>query len=119
MGEVQCTQLSDTSEIKLTNDFFLNFPGMLSTKHCFEKKAINRSPCLLRDVMSQTYSICACTNVLVLIMCVIHRFKLHFAVAGCIVLGKDLTGRKCRAYGTISYKICGKITPFTVRTLEP
>ena len=58
--------------------------------------------------------------VLVLITCVIHRSKLYFEVGGYIVystnhLGKSLTGRRCRAYRTISYEICGKITPFILR----
>ena len=55
--------------------------------------------------------------VLVLIMRVIHRSKLHFAVARNTVYKsntreKNLTGRKCRAYRTISYKISGNITLF-------
>ena len=55
--------------------------------------------------------------VLVLITSVIYRLTLHFAVARNIVhksntREKNLTGRKCRAYRTIWYKICGKITLF-------
>ena len=29
---------SDSSEIKVTTEFFWNFPWMFSTKHCFERK---------------------------------------------------------------------------------
>ena len=46
--------------------------------------------------------------VVVLITRVIYRSKLHFAVAWNIVY----KSRKCRAYRTISYKICGIITLF-------
>ena len=68
----------------------------------------------LRDVMSQSYLI---VPVLVLITRVIHRSKLHFAVARNIVYKsntqeKNLTGRKCRVHRTIFYKICGNITLF-------
>ena len=55
--------------------------------------------------------------VLVVARTVIHRSKLYFEVGGYIVystihLGKNLTGRRCRAYRTISYEICGKIAQF-------
>ena len=56
---------------------------------------------------------------LMLITGVIHLSKLYFAVAGSIIylkryLGKNLTGRKCRAYGTILYEIGRKIVHIVV-----
>ena len=54
-----------------------------------------------------------------LITGVIHLSKLYFAIAGSIIylksyLGKNLTGRKCRAYGTILYEIGRKIVHIVV-----
>ena len=47
----------------------------------------------LRDVIGQSYLICACSYVLVLITPFIHRSKLYFAVARNIVY-KSNTGGK-------------------------
>ena len=82
-----------------------NFPWMFSTKHCFEKYNKNdRSPFSFKKMWWANLT--SFVPLLVLITRVIDRSKLHFAV------GKNLTGRKCRAYRTISYKICGNITLF-------
>ena len=68
----------------------------------------------LKDVMA---NLTPFMPVLVLITRVVHRYTLHFAVARNIsyksnTREKNLTGRKCRAYITTSYKICGNITLF-------
>ena len=64
--------------------------------------------------MGQSYSIYACTSANHACYSLVHitfcgswkhsLFKQY--------LEKNLTGRKCRAYGTLIYKICGKIAPF-------
>ena len=89
---------------------------MFPTKCCFENpiKMIGHEA-RLRDVTAQSFF--QFMSVLVLITCVIHRSKSYFDLGGYIVystnhLGKNLTGRRCRAYRTISYEICGQITPF-------
>ena len=56
----------DPSEIKFTDESFWNFPWKFSTKHCFEKKkntikTIGHHSCL-RDMMGQSYPICACIS---------------------------------------------------------
>ena len=66
----------------------------------------------LRDVTGQSHPIYPCTRANH--ARVINRSTLHFAVARNIVYNsntweKNLTGRKCQAYRTISYKIRGKI----------
>ena len=64
----------------------------------------------LRDVMGQSYPIYACTRAN-------HARYSSVQVTFCgsskhsllkLYLGKSLTGRKCGAYETISYKIFGK-----------
>ena len=69
----------------------------------------------LRDVMRA--NLLPFVSVIVLITRVIHRSTLHFAAAQNIVYKsntreKNLTGRKCRVYRTISFKICGNSTIF-------
>ena len=60
-------------------NFFETFPecSLPSTVSKNTKKMIGHHS-RLRDVMGQSYLICACT---LIITCVIHRSKLHFAVA--------------------------------------
>ena len=96
-------------------NFFETFPKC-SLPSTVSKNAIKMigHHSLLRDVVGQSYLI---VPVLVLITHVIHRSTLHYAVARNIVYKsntrkKNLTGRKCRAYRTISYKISGNITLF-------
>lgn len=94
----------------------------VSTKHCFSKtiKMIGCHACL-RDVLGQSYSLHACT-------CANLACYSSLFVGGCCILqysswirnivyyrkylGKNLAGRKCQGYGTISERICGKITPY-------
>ena len=79
---------------------------MFSTKRCFEKRnKTDRSPCSLKR--GDGANLFQFMPVLVLITCIIHPSKLYFEVGGYIVystnhLGKNLTGRRCRAYRTIS-----------------
>ena len=61
----------------------------------------------LRDVMGQSYLICAST-VLVLIMRVIHRSTLHFFTK--VILGKKLDRQKVSGIQNNVYKICGNIS---------
>ena len=104
-----------TQWIKVTDEFFWNFRWMFSTKHCFEKYNKNdRSPFSFKGWDGPITSF---VPILVLITRVIHRSTLHFEVARNIVYksntrGKNLTGRNCRAYRTILYKLCGNITLF-------
>ena len=62
----------------------------------------------LRDVMGQSYLICACTHAN-------HaRYSsVHITFCGSskhsLLLGKKLADRKCRAYRAISYKICAAL----------
>ena len=97
-------------------NFFQTFPKiMFSTLHYFEKtiKMIGHHS-HLRDVIGQSYPIYACTranhahySLVQVTFCGSskHSFLKYY-------LGKNLTGRKCGAYRTISYKICGNITLF-------
>ena len=87
----------------------------------------------LRDVMGQSYPNCACTHAnhacyssVHVTFCgsskqfikVILRKKLFFKIrqssyfTTLLTKRKNLTGRKCQAYRTISYNICGNITLF-------
>ena len=68
----------DSSEIKVTDEFFWNFPWMIFSKHCFEKYNKNdRSPFLFKKWANLTTFMPA----LVLIKCIIHSSTVHFAVA--------------------------------------
>ena len=105
----------DSSEIKFTNEFFETFPewSLPSTVLKTTIKMIGRHSCL-RDVTDQSYPIYGLT-------CVNHTHYSSVQVIFCSSLKhnllkeylvKNLTGRKCLAYGTISYEIRRKITPF-------
>ena len=71
-------------------------------------------PTRLRDMIGQSYPIYACTRAN-------HVHYSSVDVKFCSSskhtllkehLGKNLTGRKCRAYRTISYKMWGQIAQF-------
>ena len=89
---------------------------MFSTKHCFEKYNKNdRSGCSLKEM--QRVNLTQFMPVLVLITHVIHLIQVIFCGSWKRkllkqYLRKNLTVRKGYAYGTISYEICPKITPF-------
>ena len=71
-------------------------------------------PSRLRDMMGQSHPIYGCTRAnyvryssVQVIFCGSSKHNLLKWY-----LGKNLTGRKCRAHGTIPYEICQKIMPF-------
>ena len=78
----------DSSEIKVTDEFFWNFPWMIFSKHCFEKYNKNdRSPFLFKRCDGPLLP--HFMPVLVLIKCIIHPSTLHFAVDRNIVYKRN------------------------------
>ena len=67
-----------------------------------------------RDVMDQSYPIYSCTRADHSRCSSVHvTFRgswMHSLLTN--TWKKNLTGRQCRVYGTISYEICRKIIPF-------
>ena len=94
---------------------------MFSTEHCFEKYNTNdRSPFSFKRCDGPILPLYACTRAnharyssvhVTICGSSKHSFKKKYS-------GKNLTGRKCRAYRTISYKICGNITLFKTTWTE-
>ena len=102
--------------LKLPMNFFETFPEICSLPGTVSKTTIKMigHHARLRDMTGQSYPIYGCihanharhSSVKVLIRGSLKHnlLKLYF--------GNNLTGRKCQVWGTISYEICWKITPF-------
>ena len=99
---------------KLTMKFSETFSECYLPSTVFKKPKMIGHRARLRDVMAKSYPIHACTPAN-------HaRYSsVHVTFCGSwiysllnLYLGKNLRGRKRRAYGIISHKICRRITPF-------
>ena len=87
-------------------------PSIVSKKTTTTKMIGHHSR--LRDMMGQSYPIDACSRANHA-----HHSSVHVKVCSSFKhtllkshLGKNVRGRKCGAYRTISYKIWGQITQF-------